>query len=532
VSEPLALLLDLHGLQSYDHGERGIGRYIAEQSRQLLRSDGDVSRLLLHPGLPFPGHAPPGVLSSPALAWNTATTLRSALADGARAYHVMSPFEMHSELQDLLPPLVAAARLPLVATLYDLIPLLHPDRYLPDAATRQRYRQRLSLLQRADLVLAISERTRLDGIAHAGLDPARVVTVGAGVAPFFSEAADISADRLRLLARWPELHGGFVLSVSGADSRKQTVELIHAFARVPWTERAPHPLVVVGSLPEAMQRQWLGIAAVAGLRRGELLFTGHIDDSLLRSLYRCATLFIFPSLYEGFGLPVAEAMACGCPALTANTSSLPELLEWDEATFDPGDIGAMAAALRRALCDPGFRVALRRRGRERASAFTWEAVARRTREAVGTLLSGERPAARLDPQLRVAVVPTSTGAVAAADRLIAAFAGQGTVQRGTEHVDSAAGYDAVVYVDTGAASVAARQSAHQHPGIVWLAESADLGRAAAFWGRDARALVVGSDDDARRLRFAAGPQRWLPPVFVAAPDDAAQLVRAVQATTR
>jgi glycosyltransferase involved in cell wall biosynthesis len=110
----------------------------------------------------------------------------------------------------------------------------------------------------------------------------------------------------------------------------------------------------------------------------QVTFTGYVPDEDLPALYNAAELFVFPSLYEGFGLPVLEAMACGAPVVTSNTSSLPEVAGDAAILVDPYDVNAIAQAMRQVLEDPALAEALRQKGLERAKLFTWEKTARQT----------------------------------------------------------------------------------------------------------------------------------------------------------
>jgi glycosyltransferase involved in cell wall biosynthesis len=420
------LVLDLQGVQSPDHGRRGIGRYVADHARALVAAvdGGRVRAMLLNPYLPFPGHLPLSMVASPDLHWNTATQFRRAERTGAIAYHVMSPFEFSGPRATVVPEHSAHGDIPLVVTLYDLIPLGAPDRYLADPVQRRRYLDRLDLIREADLVLAISEWTRQDAIRELGLDGARVVTIGTGVSPFFG-LGDGRDEAVRLLRQvLPAVQRRVVLCVSGADDRKNTERLIEAYASLPDSLRAGHQLVIVCSLPPVWAERWHDVAHIHGLAPGELVLTGRVDDPVLRALYQVARLLVCPSLYEGFGMPVAEAIACGCPAITSSTSSLPSILELPASTFDPTDAGEMAALLERALADDGFRELLIETARQRAGEHTWAGVAQRTLDALDHLPDKPEPAPAR--RLRIAIAgpmpPTASGIADYNARLIGELA--------------------------------------------------------------------------------------------------------------
>jgi len=299
----------------------------------------------------------------------------------------MSPFELGPQAEALAPPFALQGDTKLIVTLYDLIPLIRPDHYLAEPNFAKRYRARLELIRGADLVFTISEHTREDGLRLLGLEPERVVTIGAGVSRYFRETSAGDNPRALLAQLIPELRGPYVFTVAGAEERKNTERLIQAYARLPADLRRNLSLVISCQLPEAFRSSWLKVARDANLRPEELLLTDFIEDSTLRALYQEASLFVFPSLYEGFGLPAAEASACGCPTITSNTSSLPEVLKLEEATFDPSDVNDISRLIERGVTDQGFAERLRLAGRAAATEHSWETVAQKTVEALQLLPS-------------------------------------------------------------------------------------------------------------------------------------------------
>src|SRR4051794_25676038 len=137
------LVIDLQGLQSVDHGDRGIGRVVVEYTRAMLAYPGLVRGLLLNPLLPFPGNLPPDLLPCPLIDWSTAASFRRAGAGGPIAYQILSPFELRHPVETVVPPHVMRPDVPVVVTVYDLIPLVMPETYLRDPDTARRYHHRL-----------------------------------------------------------------------------------------------------------------------------------------------------------------------------------------------------------------------------------------------------------------------------------------------------------------------------------------------------------------------------------------------------
>jgi len=257
---------------------------------------------------------------------------------------------------------------PAVVTIYDLIPLVFPQGF--SAAQRLSFHLMVGLaVRRASAVIAVSAATRTDLLRYFNLSPNRVhVTPLAADASFYPRPpAEVAAVRARY-----GLPNAYVLYVGINKPHKNLPRLIEAYAKI---GEAP-PLVLAGRedprYPEARRQ-----AEVLGLG-GRVAFPGDIAGADLPALYSGASLFVFPSLYEGFGLPPLEAMACGTPVVCSNRASLPEIVGDAALTVDPDDVEAIASAMRRVLDDADLRESLRQRGWARAAQFSWEHTAQET----------------------------------------------------------------------------------------------------------------------------------------------------------
>ncbi|MGY4830588.1 glycosyltransferase [Sphaerotilaceae bacterium SBD11-9] len=262
----------------------------------------------------------------------------------------------------------------LSATLYDLIPLLFQDHYFQDADFARWYHSRLDWLRQADLLLAISESSRKDAINLLGIDPSRIVTVHGGIGKQFVPAMDRGNLRKDLQQRYG-LRDRFVLYTGGDDHRKNIAGGIRGYAQVPAQLRKQCQLVVVCSMEEARKGMYADIGKQAGLSDNDMLFTGFVPETDLVAFYQCCDAFIFPSLYEGLGLPVLEAMACGAPTIGGNNSSICELINRPDALFDASSTADLARVLSQVLSDPSFAQTLGESGPQRAKSFTWEKTA-------------------------------------------------------------------------------------------------------------------------------------------------------------
>lgn len=351
----------------------GIGRYVANLARALAGLDLDLT-LLYDPAAPATRRALPSVRQVPcpvspfALAqqWRVPGVLRRL---GAGVYH--SPYY-------LMP---YTAPIPAVVTVYDLIPLMYPE-YYTFAQRIIFYLSHALALRRTSAVLAISEATRRDLSRIFHVNPSRVAVTPLAADPIFRPPAAEAVARVR------DRHGlasPYVLYVGSNKPHKNLVRLVQA-----WQKIANHPSLAAGTVlaigghwdaryPEARQ------AAEAGGVSASMRFLGSVGEADLPALYGGAEWFVFPSLCEGFGLPVLEAMACGTPVICSNLSSLPEVAGDAALQCDPTDTADLAAVLGRALSDPALRQEYARRGLARAGQFSWANTATATHAVYQTV---------------------------------------------------------------------------------------------------------------------------------------------------
>jgi glycosyltransferase involved in cell wall biosynthesis len=264
---------------------------------------------------------------------------------------------------------VGLLRVPAVAIVYDLIIFdhaMHPNR-------RSALIERLTLgwaVRTARGLVCISQATA-DALAERFPVAAEKVTVARlGVSP------DLSAPAAEEVAELPR--PGFVLAVGTIEPRKNLPRLVAAYAALPRARQEAHPLVVVGA------RGWDTGPTLSALRSlgDRCTLLGHVSDGALAELYRRCAIFCYPSLGEGFGLPVLEAMAAGAAVLTAANSSLPEIGDDAVEYADAHDVSSIAAGLERLLGSPARRAELGRLGRARAQLFSWDQTAELTLGAV------------------------------------------------------------------------------------------------------------------------------------------------------
>jgi glycosyltransferase involved in cell wall biosynthesis len=295
------------------------------------------------------------------------------------------PFEARRRGIDLLHapfcvgPLVAPC--PVIVSVHDLSFYRYPELFRP---MNRRYLQPFTRwsTRGARLVLASSESTRRDVLDILGVRPERVAVVPLGVDGTLQPVTDREA--LAAFRRARGLPERFILYLGTLEPRKNLPTLLAAYAHLAGRPGFRHTLVIAGG------RGWYYDAIDAVVERlglgGRVLFPGYVPDEDLPLWYSAADLFVYPSLYEGYGLPPLEALACGTPVVTSDASSLPEVVGDAGLTVPAEDDLALAEAMARLLADDALRADLRARGLARARTQSWQRVARETARAYHRVL--------------------------------------------------------------------------------------------------------------------------------------------------
>lgn len=365
------------------HQTAGIGRYAREITADLVDHHHADWRLFVadgkHADLPV---QPPGVTVAPSR-WSERTHNR--IWHRLRLPLVVEtwtgPLDLYHALDFFLPPTRRQTRT--VVTIHDLSYEHFPEQTMPGMLDFLRTHVPRSVAV-ADHVIAVSESTRDDLLSLYGVDPARVTVIPHGVRPRFHANQD-PAEQAAIRAKY-RLPGDIplILTVGTTQPRKNHLRLVRA---LPALNQQDAVLVIAGGRGWYYNDVFQEVERL-GLR-DRVVFTSYVDEADLPALYRAADVFAYPAIYEGFGLPVLEAMACGTPVLASETSSLPEVVGEDGLCgilVNPHHVDAIADGLNRMLDDPGRRAELSRNGIARAGEFTWARAADAVWDVYQTLL--------------------------------------------------------------------------------------------------------------------------------------------------
>ncbi|MFJ3484667.1 glycosyltransferase family 4 protein [Pseudomonas sp. NPDC090202] len=265
------------------------------------------------------------------------------------------------------------AGVPTVSSVMDVIPMLHPEWIKNDLRSLKTWLFTAAIRQ-SDHIITISEFSKQDMVEHLGLHPDRISVTPLGVEPVYFER--VSEDTRNAVLEKHGLQPGFFLFVGTLQPRKNLPRILQAFEQLPADVRKQHPLVIVG------RDGWNNEDLLPKLhdleQRGEGRWLSYLPQSDVMALLQSAAALTFPSLYEGFGLPVIEAFAARCPVIASNSTSLPEVAGDAAWLVDPWDVDSIHAAMQDVLNQPTLRDTKIEAGLARAQQYTWHECARQT----------------------------------------------------------------------------------------------------------------------------------------------------------
>lgn len=404
----MRIVIDMQGGQS-ESRFRGIGRYSLALSLAMARNAGEHEiRLVLNAAFPesiekiqqtFEGIVPQEHIHAfevplPVDEQNSGNAWRTRVAELIREYFIAQLNPDLILVTSLFEGYVDNAVTSIgrffpgnrtVAILYDLIPYLEQEKYLREAKQRNFYLGKISSLKNARLLFSISEATRTEGLSVLGLKDNKIVNISSAVDKKFRPIPWTEKQKKQIFQKYNISREMVMYVPGGFDSRKNFDGLIKAYAMLPLQLRHTHQLVIVSNINDGDRVHLNLLAKRAGLKQDELVLTDYVPDEDLITLYNLAALFIFPSRHEGFGLPALEAMACGTPVIGSNTTSIPEVIGFQGALFDPDSPESIAGKIEAALTDHAFRAELVKKARKHIKTFSWDKSAERILDTLDAL---------------------------------------------------------------------------------------------------------------------------------------------------
>ena len=295
-------------------------------------------------------------------------------------YHISSLFEGDSVFNAAAPYLNVPSKPVLTsATIYDLIPKVYPDQYLNNKLMANWYTSTMDVAKRIDIKLAISETTKRDAVKYLGVEEASVHNILGAVSDEFRILSDRETYSFRAREKL-NLDAAYLMYVGGPDSRKNVSGMLHAFHEVKKTYASELKLLIVYDVDNHERRKLQ--REISDLRlQDSVVISGFVEDQELVELYNFCEIFVFPSHYEGFGLPIIEAMKCGAPVLVGDNSSQAEIVALRQYRFDSSSSNSIAGKILEHLQCSTKLEDLRRYSRKRANDFTWENSAAKVLEA-------------------------------------------------------------------------------------------------------------------------------------------------------
>ena len=363
----------------------GIGAYVRNLIAALLTQDASDSYTLLTSGKPTGEYQFPVASNVRGRSMVIPDRYLNILW---YRWHMPIPATLFSGATDIyhgpdfvLPPLPKKVRK--VVTIHDLAFLEHPEYAVPSLAA---YLRKVvpEAVAAADVVATVSSEVSRTLVEHFQTPREKLTVIPNGVAPYFHRITDpllLNATRHKF-----ELKHPFVLGVGTLEPRKNHAGLIKAFYQAQKQKRGPAMLALAGG-PGWLYEETRNLVAELKLER-KVRFLGRVSDFELVTLYSMADVFAFPSFFEGFGIPPLEAMACGAPVITSNTSSLPEAVGDAALLIDPNDVQALAQAILDLLQNEQMRIVLIQKGYLQAQKYTWEQSARKMLQVYQNLYTG------------------------------------------------------------------------------------------------------------------------------------------------
>ena len=383
------IAIDVQGILSSNSRKRGIGRYSISQFSAIFKKDTENHYFLFNP------YKEDDTLSEFTEAYSNVSQI--SFYTGKKNFMIINP-EMRELFGEIVKKFINDYEIDLfyftspfdewdiydrewyrsvkiAVTVYDLIQLINKKIYLRDEKILDEYMKGISLLKDADLIFAISENTKNDVMKLLNIDSKKICVIYAGADEIFKRIELPDNIRQALLEKYG-IKKKFIMCTSGAARRKNNEKLIEAFGKLPKHIKEEYQLVLTCDMEESYKNKMRAIAKKNHVAQN-VIFTGYVPEDDLIKLLNSAYIFAFPSQYEGFGLPVVEAMACGVPVLTSENSSLGEIARNCAVLVDPFSLKSISEGLESMLTKADLN-GLIKKGYEEVKKYSWGATAEKT----------------------------------------------------------------------------------------------------------------------------------------------------------
>lgn len=407
------VLMDLVAIQSENSRARGIGRYSEELSQNILKILKDDASIILNDLYPQNKKEIVDAYKAFILEENikeyTILDISNKSFDQKFNYNRLNTFlltkqftqdssidivHLHSIFEgldgkaDTLYSTNSMNNLKTAITLYDLIPLIFKDIYLVDKNVKKWYFNKLHLIYEADLLLAISDATKEDAINILGIPQNKVVNISGAIDnEKFYKMDKIEIEKNSSILNKYSITQPFIMYTGGIDFRKNIEASIKAYTKIEKQLFEKYQYVIVCKITKEQQEEFNIIIKDLKIPKNKVIFTNFVTDQELNFLYNKSDLFIFPSIYEGFGLPVLEAMTCGTAVIGSNVSSVPEIIGREDCMFNPSNIDEISQTINNILNNQNLKTQLENYFYNRAKEFSWNKSANTTIEAYQEILN-------------------------------------------------------------------------------------------------------------------------------------------------
>ncbi|WP_310441881.1 glycosyltransferase family 1 protein [Sulfurimonas sp.] len=391
----MRIVIDMQGAQTQSRF-RGIGRYSLSLSLSLVknRADNEIF-LLLSAAFPetiqtikdaFAGLIPPQNI----FVWFAEAPLKQASPKNCSRQNIAEVIR-EEVLNSLNPDVVLITSLfegfgddaltsvkrtknnfKTAVILYDLIPYIHPKHYLSNELMKKYYLSKIEYLKKADYLFAISDSSQQEAINYLEFDAKNITNISSATSDIFKPRVLAAYEKQKLFFRY-DINKKFIMYAPGGfDYRKNVDMLLEAYANLPIDIRQNYQLLIASKISKDKKQYLEELAISLGIKENELIIAGYISDDDLVSLYNLTNLFVFPSIHEGFGLPLLEAMSCSACVIGSNTSSIPEVIQRDDSLFDPNSSKELTDLMTKILRSPSLQNELKLHSVKQSSKFSWD----------------------------------------------------------------------------------------------------------------------------------------------------------------